>query len=123
MRTTSVRNLLQDVDGLLAVGHTVRFETKLAQQPNGDLLAGYVVLGDQNARLSPAELWRDTSLLGGASVALPDCFSRDAVNQNVDPCPSLLSTPTSPPISSASCLEIASPRPVPPNRRVVDEST
>ena len=37
-----------------------------------------------------------------------------AVNQNVLPLPGSLSTPTSPPISCASFLEIARPRPVPP---------
>ncbi len=52
-----------------------------------------------------------------------DCFSKRAVNQNSDPTPSLLVTPTSPPINSANCLEIARPRPVPPNLRVVAAST
>jgi len=37
-----------------------------------------------------------------------------AVNQNVEPIPSVLFTPISPPIISASCFEMASPSPVPP---------
>ena len=44
------------------------------------------------------------------------------MNQNVLPLPGSLWTPISPPINSASCLEIASPRPVPPYLRVVDVS-
>src|SRR5579871_2043886 len=45
-----------------------------------------------------------------AAVALPNL----AVNQNRLPSPALLSIPSSPPISSASCFEIERPRPVPP---------
>jgi hypothetical protein len=44
------------------------------------------------------------------------------VNQKVEPLPYSLLTPTSPAISSASFLEIARPRPVPPKRRVVEIS-
>ena len=47
---------------------------------------------------------------------------RWAVNQKVLPTPGRLCTPTSPPIRVASFLEMASPRPVPPYLRVVDES-
>ena len=39
------------------------------------------------------------------------CFSRTAVNQNVDPLPSSLSTPIRPPNISTSCLEIVRPKP------------
>ena len=46
-----------------------------------------------------------------------------AVNQNRLPFPLALSTPISPPISSASIRAIASPRPVPPWRRVVELSS
>mmetsp|Transcript_95792 Transcript_95792/g.139923 ORF Transcript_95792/g.139923 Transcript_95792/m.139923 type:complete len:214 (+) Transcript_95792:2562-3203(+) len=46
-----------------------------------------------------------------------------ALNQKTEPLPSLLSTPIVPFISSANCFEIASPSPVPPYVRVVDEST
>ena len=44
------------------------------------------------------------------------------MNQNVLPLPGSLSTPISPPISSTSRLQIASPRPVPPKRRLVEAS-
>ena len=53
---------------------------------------------------------------------LEGCFSRTTVNQNVEPFPSSLSTPTCPPMSSTSCLEMDKPRPVPPYFRVVDPS-
>ncbi len=43
-------------------------------------------------------------------------------NQKVDPRPSVLSTPISPPMSSTSRLEMDNPRPVPPNRRAVEPS-
>ena len=45
-------------------------------------------------------------------------FSSSAVNQNVEPLPSSLSTPISPPINCTSFEDMASPRPVPPNWRV-----
>ena len=45
-----------------------------------------------------------------------------AVNQNVLPAPGVLRIPASPPISSDSLRVIASPRPVPPDRRVVERS-
>ncbi len=43
-------------------------------------------------------------------------------NQNVEPSPSPLLNPTSPPIMSASARVIARPRPDPPNRRAVEPS-
>ena len=52
----------------------------------------------------------------------PVGLASGTVNQNVLPSPGLLSTPISPPISSTSRCEIASPRPVPPYRRVVEPS-
>ncbi len=48
--------------------------------------------------------------------------ANDSSNQNVDPSPGALTSPSLPPMSSTSCRQIASPRPVPPNLRVVDES-
>ena len=51
------------------------------------------------------------------------CFLKTAVNQNVDPFPSSLSTPILPPIISANRLDIANPRPVPPYLREVEVST
>ena len=50
-------------------------------------------------------------------------FCSLTVNQNVEPSRGTLSTPISPPMSSTSCLLIASPRPVPPYRRVVEPSS
>src|SRR6266852_2929109 len=44
------------------------------------------------------------------------------VNQKVEPSPTWLSTPISPPMSPISCFEIANPNPVPPNLRVMEAS-
>ena len=55
---------------------------------------------------------------GGASVR-----ANGTRSVNVDPSPSVVSTSMVPPISSASRRLIARPSPVPPKRRVVDEST
>ena len=41
---------------------------------------------------------------------------------NVEPLPGVLSTVTSPPSMVQKCLVMASPRPVPPKRRVVEAS-
>src|SRR2546428_8824051 len=41
------------------------------------------------------------------------------VNENVEPCPKILSTATSPPCNSINFLAMVRPRPVPPKRRVV----
>ena len=51
------------------------------------------------------------------------CMPRRAVKENSDPVPASLMTPIPPPISSASCFEMARPRPVPPYCRVVEAST
>jgi hypothetical protein len=48
--------------------------------------------------------------------------SSQNVHQNVLPFPASLRTPISPFISSTSCFEMESPRPVPPKRRVVERS-
>ena len=58
---------------------------------------------------------------GAADVSTAATWS-GSVNQKVLPRPSSLSTPSSPPMAVTSCWQIARPRPVPPNRRVVDES-
>ena len=50
------------------------------------------------------------------------CKPNRAVKWNVLPRPTWLSTHTRPPINSASCAHIASPRPVPPYFRVVEVS-
>ena len=51
-----------------------------------------------------------------------EAMGREMRNQKCEPSPSSLSIPIFPPMSSTSCLLIASPRPVPPNSRVVEES-
>ena len=64
-----------------------------------------------------------SAALRGGGLARPQSASRKrAVNQKVEPLPGSLSTPISPPICSTSCLQIASPRPVPPYLRVVEPS-
>ena len=45
------------------------------------------------------------------------------MNQKVEPRPSSLVTPISPPISWTRLFEMASPRPVPPNSRRIEPST
>ncbi len=59
----------------------------------------------------------------GLFIELSDWIFNLTVNQKSDPLPTTLSTPTVPPINSASCFEMANPRPVPPNLRVVEAST
>ena len=50
------------------------------------------------------------------------CFANGRVNQNVEPSPCLLAMPMDPSIKSTSYRQMASPRPVPPNCRVVEVS-
>ena len=62
---------------------------------------------------------------GVASNRRSACASaspRATVNMKALPLPASLSTRIVPPIISTSCLEMASPSPVPPNSRVVDVS-
>src|SRR5262245_49012435 len=49
-------------------------------------------------------------------------FARRTENQKQLPLPGLLCTPIEPPIRSINCWQMASPRPVPPYLRVVEES-
>ena len=60
------------------------------------------------------------SAAGAASAVAARCSG--ASNQNVDPAPGALSKPIDPPIMSTSRLQMARPRPVPPNLRVVAPS-
>ncbi len=53
---------------------------------------------------------------------MPAGSSTGSVNQNVEPLPTSLCAPVWPPIISTSLRTIDRPRPVPPKRRVVDES-
>ena len=59
---------------------------------------------------------------GLAARMSPCTLSIGISNQKVEPCPASDSTPMRPPIRSMMRLEIASPRPVPPYRRVVEAS-
>ena len=62
------------------------------------------------------------NLGGGKGVIIGSCLPNGTTNQNLLPSPSRLSTPMWPPMSSVSCLQMASPNPVPPNFRVVELS-
>ena len=67
----------------------------------------------------------DSAALGaGASVSalVAAQISNAATNENTLPSPTTLSSQMRPPISSTRRLQIVSPSPDPPNRRVVDES-
>mmetsp|Transcript_23833 Transcript_23833/g.61890 ORF Transcript_23833/g.61890 Transcript_23833/m.61890 type:complete len:295 (+) Transcript_23833:3818-4702(+) len=67
--------------------------------------------------------WLATTSRGLAPLAtwgsIGPCLSRVIVNQKVLPWPGLLWMPMLPFIMPTSCLQMASPRPVPPKRRVV----
>ena len=54
--------------------------------------------------------------------AWPAACPKGSSTQNTEPAPGWLETPMAPPINSATCLEIARPRPVPPKWRVVEAS-
>ena len=58
--------------------------------------------------------WRDAGVGGAAGSG--------SVNQKVLPSPGSLSTPSVPPMAVTSWRQMARPRPVPPNLRVVEES-
>ena len=59
----------------------------------------------------------------GVTAAAASLSGLATMHQHFDlPLPGVLSTPTVPPISSASCLLMTSPSPVPPYLRVVDGS-
>ena len=58
----------------------------------------------------------------GKSCSLLNLGCIFTLNENVLPSPSTLLTLTLPPINSHSCFTIVSPRPVPPNWRVVEVS-
>ena len=78
-----------------------------------------VVDHEDRAAPSLAALARLRRPLAGAG---PDTLGRFAVNQTVEPLPTSLAIPISPSINSTSRLQIASPRPVPPYRRLTELS-
>ena len=73
-------------------------------------------------RRRPARAGRAGPIGAGVGRCVATPLPRRAVNQKVLPSPGSLSTPTCPPISSVSRLEMARPRPVPPYLRVVEAS-
>ena len=64
----------------------------------------------------------DRSTVRAPSVSAVSTTPSRAVNQKLEPCPGMLSTPMRPSIISTSRLAIARPSPVPPYCRVVDPS-
>ncbi len=81
-----------------------------SQAPVGLMVVDDEQPGSGSARVSTAR-----------TGAVSPCSS-GSVNQNVDPWPRNAGHADWPSISSTSCLTIARPRPVPPNRRVVESS-
>ena len=78
----------------------------------------------RRAGCAPAEQCRPSAWSGaGASGGAATALFRRSSSQKVEPSSIRLSTPTRPPISSASSLTIARPRPLPPWRRVLEAST
>mmetsp|Transcript_10650 Transcript_10650/g.33738 ORF Transcript_10650/g.33738 Transcript_10650/m.33738 type:complete len:221 (-) Transcript_10650:1003-1665(-) len=73
--------------------------------------------------MSTVQSMVDSSMRTGASGSTLASTSSSSFTKKVDPSPGVDSTATDPPIISASSLQINRPRPVPPNSRVVDEST
>ena len=78
-----------------------------------------VALSSTTSTAMPAEVRRDEGRLA-RSTRWPRRST--IVKWNVLPLPTSLSTQIRPPISSTSRVEMASPRPVPPYRRVVEPS-
>ena len=54
------------------------------------------------------------SAVGSAATGAASSFGNRSLNENSEPRPSALTRPISPPISSTSRFEMASPSPVPP---------
>jgi hypothetical protein len=90
------------------------------QDRRRDLAVDGVVFGDQDAWRAPARLPARTDACSPASG--PAWRAARCRNQKVEPRPSSLSKPTSPPIRCASSRMITNPSPVPPKRRVVELS-
>ena len=59
---------------------------------------------------------------GGSDDGFVALTGHSNSNQKVLPKPTMLSTPSLPPFASTSCLTIASPRPLPPNRSMIVSS-
>ena len=79
----------------------------------------FVALSSTTSTRSPARVAAD---LGAVTTSGSWAWVSGTVNQKVLPAPGSLSTPISPPIAATSWREMASPSPVPPYLRVVEES-
>ena len=91
-----------------------------AQHQLDDLAVGRMVVGEQDPQ-AVAGRGLDRVLAGGGRSRRWRPAGATSI-QKVEPAPGLLSQSSEPPISSASSLEMARPRPVPPNRRVIELS-
>ena len=92
-----------------------------SEQLADDQLVGDVVLGDQD-RHPPAAgrgAGAGSAAGSGSAASRAGAGRTSTLNRNRLPLPGLLSTEISPPIASTSRLQIARPRPVPPNRREI----
>ena len=85
---------------------------------------GSVRLDSLSSTTSTRRPMRPSIVISGRASPVPGATGETSVKWNVLPLPGSpsLSAQTLPPISSASRRLIASPRPVPPNRRVTDAS-
>ena len=69
------------------------------------------------------EPFADSARTAGSAGGAPGrARARSTVNQNSVPSPTSLRTPILPPMASTSCFEIASPSPLPPWTREIEES-
>ena len=89
-----------------------------SSEPTSSRFAG---LSSTASTRRPASTSRSSVPIFAAARAVQG--SAGISNQKVDPCPSRVSTPISPPIASTRPLQIARPSPVPPCARVVEAST
>ena len=97
------------------------FDRLHGHAPGAQLLAedqavDLVVVDHEHAVVRGAPCWSHSGRRGRRCPA-----SSRTENQKRLPLPWVLSTPISPPMALTSCLQMASPRPVPPKRRVVEE--
>ena len=102
-----------------ADGPSSTTSTAMPQAPScSDRISRLVWLSSTTSTRRPASRSCD----GGGASAMSLARLIGTENQNVLPSPGWLSNPMVPPIAVTSCREMARPRPVPPNLRVVDES-
>ena len=94
-----------------------RFHAPLRQHFHEDAAVDRVIVDDQH--LDTAKIHR---LVLRRPAASPRACRSGTVKWKVLPWPGSLSSQMRPPIRSTSREEMASPRPVPPNRRVVEPS-